>query len=255
MIKNIIHLTFDGLGNNLKKTGVFKGRSNMIDVVQVCSPMPAMPLGVNFKLYNATQTEYNQFMTFTETKGKDIFSQSDELYQRAFDWNVWEIEVDENVLLDVLYFRSAKVSLSFKWRAFSPSANCVTYQGVFGASYPLPVGENAGDWWYCDGQFNFAGIKFGDKTIMYYDGENYHMDTYEEELTTTPQDMPIDKNMSVQSFTSSEVLELTTIKGDIEDLKIKAADGLKVFDSFEEANAENLSDDVYALIVTEIIEE
>lgn len=245
MIKNIIHFTFDGLGTCLKKTGVFKGRSNNIDVVQVLSPMPPMALGVNFKLFNSTMTEYNQFMSVTGEKGKDVLDPADELYQRCYDWNVWEVEVKENVLMDITFFRSGRLALSFKWRAFAPSSNCVEYQGIFGASYPVPVGTNPGDWWYCEGQYYFAGIEFGDKTIMYFDGTDYKMDAYTEELPTLPQTMPVDKNFSVQSFTSSEQLELTEIKMDIADLEqavaqLEGGAGMKLFENIAEANAANL---------------
>ena len=221
MIKNVILFVVDGMGQCLLKQGVFKGHSNMTDVVKVIAPLPEMSCGVNFKLYNATQTDYNQFMTLNGEKGMDNIPESDDLYQRVYDWNVWEIEVKENVLMDITFYRSGKVGISFKWRTFAPSANCVTYRGVFGASHDVPVGLQAGDWWYCDGNYVFTEIEFGDKTIMYYDGTNYHMDTYEETLPTHRFDVPIDPNFSVQAFTASEQLELSEIKDDILALQLQ----------------------------------
>jgi hypothetical protein len=88
---------------------------------------------------------------------------------------------------------------------------------------------------------------------MYYDGTNYHMDSYTEVLPTLTQNVAIDKTFAVQSFTASEQLELTGIKQSIEDLEdvvaqLQEGTGMTLYDNVNQANSAGIPNKKVALI-------
>ena len=243
MKKNALQFIIDGNGNYLDSNGSLRALTNYVGMLQVITPLPLDDaVGVNFLVYDSTTEDLSQYVIPTAYKGRDVIEETDVLYQTAYDWNVFEVEIFEKALAYISKHHQGRVGISFAFHEIVPSARAITYKGLFGADIALPTtGQTIGDYYACaDYNYGVQGFIFGKGQFIYWNGTKWLKDRMKLVLTTPTLDIPVDPTLSVEyKLTDDEINYLASIGADVANLGIRM--------NAAEADIDELQADVIAV--------
>lgn len=210
--------------------GLLKANSNYTSTITVITPMPLDNVVMaNFNKRNSVDWNVSQFLIPSgRKKGKDILDNTHDLYQKVYDWNVFEGTIESKAVAYFAKYRADLLYVSIGVGEQQTPELAENYKGVFNYNKPLPETAENGDYYISNGyNFNDKNIKWTLNDIAYYwNGwkKSNYIGTFNTTSVAVPVDPNIPANIEVVADQDLAVLlagKIATIEEDIVSLQEK----------------------------------
>ena len=151
--------------------GLLKANANYTSTITVITPMPLNNVVMaNFNKRNSVDWNVSQFLIPNgKKKGKDILDKTHDLYQKVYDWNVFEGIIESKAVAYFAKYRADLLYVSIGVGSQQTPALAENYKGIFNYNNPLPETAENGDYYISNGyNFNDKNIKWTLNDIAYY---------------------------------------------------------------------------------------
>ena len=144
MIKNVLTFIYDLNGNFIgKSTGEIRGWSNAKDYIYLVNPYTCEHIcKATFFMCNSSTSEITRMMRSTPYKGSDVIDSNQHYFEMIKEWNVWEIELSQDVLASIPRSVSGILNVSFSIQEPVEMGNALLTTSTEGISVdPAAYGE------------------------------------------------------------------------------------------------------------------
>ena len=272
MVNNVLQFITNITGGNIDENfGSVRRLTNLTATTQLISPLPSdFSVMVEYLLASGNMaTQYMRLAVDSNNvplKGKDVVDPDELYYQTVSNYNVWEIEITEDILSMISKYRSGKVYASFIFREWVSAVEGTNYLGTFGSTGDIPASATtAGDYYECDllsYTSSVTGLTYTYKEAVYWSGAAWFTaSSFDLKQSTTSREFPVETALSGQppqpvdpSFTNQIISELSShdsrIAQNALDISlIDATAGTDPLDKAQiDANVSNIDDNTLAII-------
>lgn len=209
--------------------GLLKANANYTSTITVITPAPLDNVVMaNFNKRNSVDWNVSQYLIPSgNKKGKDILDKTHDLYQKVYDWNVFEGIIESKAVAYFAKYRADLLYVSIGVGEQQTPELAENYKGVFNYNNPLPETAENGDYYISNGyNFNDKNIKWTLNDIAYY-WNGWKKSNYIGTFNTTSVAVPVDPNIpaNVEIVADQDLAALlagkvATIEEDIVNLDI-----------------------------------